>query len=93
MKKLSTNQWILGAGIVGLIYILYKRQQQASQKDEVVEDIKDVEVEETDTNEGETKDEGTKTKIDISGIPAQCLNGFTLNGKRYSIKNNQFIKN
>ena len=103
MKKLSTSQWLLGAGIVALIYILYKKQQQESQKDEVVEDVEGVVVEETDTNEGETKDgetkkdDGTKTdggtkKLDTSEVPAQCLDGFTLNGKRYSIQNNQFVK-
>lgn len=47
MKKLSTSQWLLGAGIVALIYILYKKQQQKSQNEEVVEDIEGVVVEET----------------------------------------------
>ena len=98
MKKLSTSQWLLGAGIVALIYILYKKQQQESQKDEVVEDVEDVVVEDADTKDGETKkDDGTKTddgtkKLDTSEVPAQCLDGFTLNGKRYSIQNNQFVK-
>ena len=35
---------------------------------------------------------GGTNKIDTSGIPTECLDGFTLNGKRYSIKNNQFVK-
>ena len=56
--------------------------------------IEDVDV--VDTTDDGTKDDGTKgdtaEKLDTSGVPAQCLKGFNLNGKEYIIKNKQFIK-
>jgi len=93
MKNVKTSQWLLGAGIVALIYILYKKQQQKSQDEEVVEDVKEEPTSGTTT--GSTTTGGTttvSTTIDTSEIPTECLDGFTLNGKRYSIKNNQFVK-
>lgn len=94
MKRLSTSQWVLGGGIIALIYVLYKKQQGKTKTYKVV---KDVVVENTSSNKTETKSEQTKTdgavkKLDVSGVPAQCLGGFVLNGKKYSIKNNNFVK-
>ena len=77
MKKITTNQWLIGGGIVALLFILYKKQQSDKTSDTPVKD---------------TPTSGGTTKIDTSGIPKQCLNGFDLKGVRYSIKGNKFIK-
>lgn len=82
MKKITTNQWLIGGGIVALLFILYKKQQSDKTSDTPV---KDTPVKDTPTS-------GGTTKIDTSGIPKQCLNGFDLKGVRYSIKGNKFIK-
>ena len=82
MKKITTNQWLIGGGIVALLFILYKKQQSDKTSDTPV---KDTPVKDTPTS-------GGTTKIDTSGIPKQCLNGFDLKGVRYSIEGNKFIK-
>ena len=82
MKKITTNQWLIGGGIVALLFILYKKQQSDKTSDTPV---KDTPVKDTPTS-------GGTNKIDTSGIPKQCLNGFDLKGVRYSIKGNKFIK-
>ena len=82
MKKITTNQWLIGGGIVALLFILYKKQQSDKTSDTPV---KDTPVKDTPTS-------GGTTKIDTSGIPKQCLNGFDLKGVRYSIKGNKFTK-
>ena len=91
MKKVSTSQLLLGAGIVALIYILYKNKQKNETTEMPIDDVDVV-----DTKDDGTKGDGTKgdtdEKLDTSGVPAQCLKGFNLKGKKYSIKNNQFIK-
>jgi hypothetical protein len=102
MKKITTNQWLIGGGIVALLFILYKKQQSDKTSDTLVKDtpVKDTPVKDTPVKDTPVKDtpvKGTPTsggtnKIDTSGIPTECLDGFTLNGKRYSIKNNQFVK-
>lgn len=87
MNKITTNQWLIGGGIVVLLFILYKKQQSDKTSDTPVKDVpvKDVPVKDTPTS-------GGTNKIDTSGIPKQCLNGFDLKGVRYSIKGNKFIK-
>ncbi len=98
MKNIKTSQWLLGAGIVALIYILYKKQQQKSQDEEVIEVVKEEPTSGSTTSgatTGSTTTGGTttvSTTIDTSGIPKQCLNGFDLKGVRYSIKGDKFIK-
>ena len=82
MKKITTNQWLIGGGIVALLFILYKKQQSDKTSDTLV---KDTPVKDTPTS-------GGTNKIDTSGIPKQCLNGFDLKGVRYSIKGDKFIK-
>lgn len=82
MKKITTNQWLIGGGIVALLFVLYKKQQSDKTSDTPV---KDTPVKDTPTSEG-------TNKIDTSGIPKQCLNGFDLKDVRYSIKGNKFIK-
>jgi len=77
MKKITTNQWLIGGGIVALLFILYKKQQSDKTSDTPVKD---------------NPTSGGTNKIDTSGIPKQCLNGFDLKGVRYSIKGNKFIK-
>ncbi len=91
MKKITTNQWLIGGGIVALLFILYKRQQNNKTTD-VVEDtpVKDTPVDDVPVKDNPTS--GGTNKIDTSGIPKQCLNGFDLKGVRYSIKGNKFIK-
>ena len=86
MKKITTNQWLIGGGVVALLFILYKKQQSSKTAD-VIKDVpvKDVPVKDNPTS-------GGTTKIDTSGIPKQCLNGFDLKGVRYSIKGDKFIK-
>jgi len=34
----------------------------------------------------------TQVKLDTTDIPKECINGFELNGKKYFIKDNQFVK-
>jgi hypothetical protein len=82
MKKITTNQWLIGGGIVALLFVLYKKQQSDKTSDTPV---KDTPVKDTPTS-------GGTNKIDTSGIPKQCLNGFDLKGVRYSIKGDKFIK-
>ena len=82
MKKITTNQWLIGGGIVALLFILYKKQQSDKTSDTPV---KDTPVKDNPTS-------GGTNKIDTSGIPKQCLNGFDLKGVRYSIKGDKFIK-
>ena len=86
MKKITTNQWLIGGGVVALLFILYKKQQSSKTAD-VIKDVpvKDVPVKDNPIS-------GGTTKIDTSGIPKQCLNGFDLKGVRYSIKGDKFIK-
>ncbi len=87
MKKITTNQWLIGGGIVALLFILYKKQQSDKTSDTPVKDnpVKDTPVKDNPTS-------GGTNKIDTSGIPKQCLNGFDLKGVRYSIKGDKFIK-
>jgi len=87
MKKITTNQWLIGGGIVALLFILYKKQQSDKTSDTPVKDtpVDDVPVKDNPTS-------GGTNKIDTSGIPKQCLNGFDLKGVRYSIEGNKFIK-
>lgn len=93
MKNIKTSQWLLGAGIVALIYILYKKQQQKSQDEEVVEVVKEEPTSGSTTGSTTTGSTTTvSTTIDTSGIPKQCLNGFDLKGLRYSIKGDKFVK-
>jgi len=97
MKKITTNQWLIGGGIVALLFILYKKQQSDKTSDTPVKDtpVKDTPVKDTpvkDTPVKDTPTSGGTNKIDTSGIPKQCLNGFDLKGVRYSIKGNKFIK-
>jgi len=97
MKKITTNQWLIGGGIVALLFILYKKQQSDKTSDTPVKDtpVKDTPVKDTpvkDTPVKDTPTSGGTTKIDTSGIPKQCLNGFDLKGVRYSIKGNKFTK-
>ena len=91
MKKITTNQWLIGGGIVALLFILYKKQQNNKTTD-VVEDtpVKDTPVKDAPVKDNPTS--GGSNKIDTSGIPKQCLNGFDLKGVRYSIKGDKFIK-
>ena len=101
MKKITTNQWLIGGGVVALLFILYKKQQSSKTadviKDVPVKDVpvKDVPVKDVPVKDVPVKDNpisGGTTKIDTSGIPKQCLNGFDLKGVRYSIKGDKFIK-
>ena len=107
MKKITTNQWLIGGGIVALLFILYKKQQSGKTSDTLVKDtpVKDTPVKDTPVKDAPVKDtpvkdtpvkdtptSGGTNKIDTSGIPKQCLNGFDLKGVRYSIKGNKFIK-
>ena len=97
MKKITTNQWLIGGGIVALLFILYKKQQSGKTSDTLVKDtpVKDTPVKDApvkDTPVKDTPTSGGTNKIDTSGIPKQCLNGFDLKGVRYSIKGNKFIK-
>jgi len=85
MKKITTNQWLIGAGVIALIYILYKKN-----KDVVVNEVQEQPVKEEPVNEEPVNEE--PTKIDLTGIPKSCLNGFELNGESYYIKDNKFIK-
>ena len=91
MKKITTNQWLIGGGIVALLFILYKKQQNNKTTD-VVEDtpVKDTPVKDAPVKDNPTS--GGSNKIDTSGIPKQCLNGFDLKGVRYSIKGDKFTK-
>ena len=82
MKKITTNQWLIGGGIVALLFILYKKQQS--------DKTSDIPVKDTPVKDNPTS--GGTNKIDTSGIPKQCLNGFDLKGVRYSIKGDKFIK-
>ncbi len=92
MKKITTNQWLIGGGIVALLFILYKKQQSDKTSDTPVKDtpVKDIPVKDTPVKDNPTS--GGTNKIDTSGIPKQCLNGFDLKGVRYSIKGDKFIK-
>ena len=92
MKKITTNQWLIGGGIVALLFILYKKQQSDKTSDTPVKDnpVKDTPVKDTPVKDNPTS--GGTNKIDTSGIPKQCLNGFDLKGVRYSIKGDKFIK-
>ena len=91
MKKITTNQWLIGGGIVALLFILYKKQQNNKTTDVVGDTpVKDVPVKDTPVKDNPTS--GGSNKIDTSGIPKQCLNGFDLKGVRYSIKGDKFIK-
>jgi len=97
MKKITTNQWLIGGGIVALLFILYKKQQSDKTSDTPVKDnpVKDTPVKDTPVKDTPVKDNPTSggtNKIDTSGIPKQCLNGFDLKGVRYSIKGDKFIK-
>ena len=97
MKKITTNQWVIGGGIVALLFILYKKQQSDKTSDTPVKDnpVKDTPVKDTPVKDTPVKDNPTSggtNKIDTSGIPKQCLNGFDLKGVRYSIKGDKFIK-
>jgi len=90
MKKITTNQWLIGAGVIALVYILYKKN-----KDAVVEVVKEEPVKEEPVKEEPVKEEPVKeepAKIDITDIPKSCLSGFKLNGESYYIKGNKFIK-
>jgi|EP01052_Picozoa_sp_SAG31_P007448 hypothetical protein len=96
MKKITTNQWLIGGGIVALLFILYKKQQNNKTTDVVGDTpVKDTPVKDTPVKDTPVKDNptsGGSNKIDTSGIPKQCLNGFDLKGVRYSIKGDKFIK-
>ena len=102
MKKITTKQWVIGAGIIALAYFIYKKQ-----KDKVVtveEDIPNIDnttIEETteETTSGGTTEETTSGStttqddpIDLSDVPTECLDGFELNGEKYYIKDNKFVK-
>lgn len=94
MKKLTTSQWLLGVGIIALAYILYKKQKEnvVVEKDDTP-NIDNSSTEESTTEEttsgGSTTQEPT---LDTSDIPTECLDGFELNGDKYYIKENKFIK-
>ena len=75
MKKITTNQWLIGGGIVALLFILYKKQQDKKNNITVKKDITEID-----------------TEIDTSDIPKECLNGFTVDGVQYYIKDNKYIK-
>jgi hypothetical protein len=90
MKKITTNQWLIGAGVIALVYILYKKN-----KDAVVDVLQEEPIKEEPIKEEPVKEEPVKqepTKIDITDIPKSCLNGFDLSGASYYIKDNKFIK-
>ena len=106
MKKITTNQWLIGGGIVALLFVLYKKQQSnitsdvdknTPVKDTPVKDtpVKDTPVKDVPVKDVPVKDNptsGGSNKIDTSGIPKQCLNGFDLKGVRYSIQGDKFTK-
>jgi hypothetical protein len=101
MKKITTNQWLIGGGIVALLFVLYKKQQNNKttdvDKNTPVKDtpVKDVPVKDVPVKDNPVKDNptsGGSNKIDTSGIPKQCLNGFDLKGVRYSIQGDKFTK-
>lgn len=98
MKK--NQKIIVGVGIAVLLYFLWsksKKKQPVSQP--TITDSTDT-TDNSDTTTGDATDTGTttgtttvtETKLDTSGIPKECINGFELNGKKYFIKDNKFQK-
>jgi len=98
MKK--NQKIIVGVGIAVLLYFLWsksKKKQPVSQP--AITDSTDT-TDNSDTTTGDATDTGTttgtttvtETKLDTSGIPKECINGFELNGKKYFIKDNKFQK-
>ena len=86
MKK---NQKIaVGVGVAILLYFLWMKSKK---KNDVVKTstIDDSDKVNEDTTQETTQ---TKPKIDTSGIPTECLSGFTGNGEQYFIKDNEFQK-
>ena len=92
MKKIKKNEWLIGGGIVALLFILYKKQQSDKTSDTPVKDTPVNDTPVKDTPVKDTPTSGGTNKIDTSGIPKECLNGFDLKGVRYSIKGDKFIK-
>ena len=100
MKK--NQKIIVGVGIAVLLYFLWsksKKKQPVSQP--AITDSTDTKNDSgTTTGTGDATDDGTttgtttvtETKLDTSGIPKECINGFELNGKKYFIKDNKFQK-
>jgi hypothetical protein len=98
MKKITTNQYLIGGAIIFVLFILYKNQKPIAEvqkdepkKDEPKKDEPKVDVPKVD----EPKVDAPTKSIDLSGIPKQCLKGFNSNGFNYYIdlKNNKFMKN
>tara|TARA_R110000744_G_scaffold298255_1_gene407934 strand:+ start:1088 stop:1345 length:258 start_codon:yes stop_codon:yes gene_type:complete len=83
MKKITTNQWLIGGGIIALIYILYKSQQE---KTEVVLPKSVID----NTDKGIT-DNGDTGEDYLKDVPKSCLKPFTVNGKTYETDGKKFF--
>ena len=97
---------VIGVGIAVLLYFLWSRSQKKSTaSSQAISDSKDTtddggttsdigSTNDTTSNTGNTTPTTTvtETKLDTSGIPKECINGFELNGKKYFIKDNKFQK-
>jgi len=91
---------VIGVGIAVLLYFLWSRSQKKSTvSSQAISDSKDTTTDigstnDTTSNTGNTNQTTTvtETKLDTSGIPKECINGFELNGKKYFIKDNKFQK-
>jgi len=67
---------VIGAGIIILLLLLLRKKK----KPQIAKTQK------------ETKVADKPQTIDLSDIPEECLDGFELDGVKYKIENNKFIK-
>ena len=72
---------VIGGSIILLLLLFLKHKKKTIPS--VKEEIKPK----------ETKiAEKTETKMDLSDVPEECLEGFELDGIKYAIKDNKFVK-
>lgn len=92
MNNITTNRILIGVAIVGLLFILYKSRKNNVQQGEKKKIEPKINLDPPQTEE-EAKTKSVSVDEDITkGVPAECLNGFELDGFNYEIKNNKFIK-